>query len=212
MEDRRSCGHRRCPRILRLLSHRLCVGLHHYAVAAHLPSVGSHPALLGCWRHRRCLYLGLRRRPDRPPQGIHRDGHQFLGGNRRVGAHPRAGLDLSYRAALPGGFRRWGPLLRRSASGAGVHADIEARLHRRSGHLLQTARHHAGAVLGAYLAPLVGWRGLFAVGLLPALLTLLIRAWVPESPRWLARMGRAEEAREALGWALKIDPKTIPLS
>src|SRR5215831_14072580 len=69
-----------------------------------------------------------------------------------------------------------------------------------------------GAVLGAYLAPLVGWRGLFAVGLLPALLTLLIRAWVPESPRWLARMGRAEEAREALGWALKIDPKTIPLS
>ena len=69
-----------------------------------------------------------------------------------------------------------------------------------------------GAVLGAYLAPLVGWRGLFAVGLLPALLTLLIRAWVPESPRWLARMGRAEEAREALGWALKIDPQTIPLS
>jgi putative MFS transporter len=69
-----------------------------------------------------------------------------------------------------------------------------------------------GAALGAYLAPLVGWRGLFAVGLLPALLTLLIRAWVPESPRWLARMGRAEEAREALGWALKIDPKTIPLS
>src|SRR5215831_395383 len=68
-----------------------------------------------------------------------------------------------------------------------------------------------GAVLRAYLAPLVGWRGLFAVGLLPALLTLLIRAWVPESPRWLARMGRAEEAREALGWALKIDPKTIPL-
>lgn len=36
-----------------------------------------------------------------------------------------------------------------------------------------------GAVLGAYLAPVVGWRGMFAVGLLPALLTLLVRAWVP---------------------------------
>jgi putative MFS transporter len=69
-----------------------------------------------------------------------------------------------------------------------------------------------GAVLGAYLAPLVGWRGLFAVGLLPALLTLLIRAWVPESPRWLARMGRAEEARQALAWALKVDPSTIPVT
>jgi putative MFS transporter len=69
-----------------------------------------------------------------------------------------------------------------------------------------------GAILGAYLAPLVGWRGLFVVGLLPALLTLLIRAWVPESPRWLARMGRHDEARQALAWALEIDPKSIPLS
>jgi MFS transporter, putative metabolite:H+ symporter len=69
-----------------------------------------------------------------------------------------------------------------------------------------------GAVLGAYLAPLVGWRGLFAVGLLPALLTLPVRAWVPESPRWLMRMGRFEEARKALAWALKVDPATIPLA
>src|SRR3981189_3229327 len=37
-----------------------------------------------------------------------------------------------------------------------------------------------GSVLGAFLAPLVGWRGLFACGLVPALLCLLIRAWVPE--------------------------------
>jgi putative MFS transporter len=33
-----------------------------------------------------------------------------------------------------------------------------------------------GAVLGAYLAPVVGWRGLFVVGLMPALIMLLIRA------------------------------------
>jgi putative MFS transporter len=68
-----------------------------------------------------------------------------------------------------------------------------------------------GAVLGAYLAPVVGWRGLFAVGLVPALLTLLIRAWVPESPRWLMRFGRHEEARRALAWALEVDPATLPL-
>jgi putative MFS transporter len=69
-----------------------------------------------------------------------------------------------------------------------------------------------GSVLGAFLSPLVGWRGLFAVGMLPALLTLLVRIWVPESPRWLARMGRAEEARRSLAWALEVDPQSIPLS
>ena len=68
-----------------------------------------------------------------------------------------------------------------------------------------------GAALGAFLAPLVGWRGLFAVGLLPALMTLLIRAWVPESPHWLMRMGRVEDARRSLAWALEIDPHQIEL-
>jgi len=68
-----------------------------------------------------------------------------------------------------------------------------------------------GALLGGYLAPVVGWRGLFVVGLLPAALTLLIRAWVPESPRWLMRMGRFEEARKSLAWAMEMDPKDIKL-
>jgi putative MFS transporter len=66
-----------------------------------------------------------------------------------------------------------------------------------------------GAVLGAFLAPVVGWRGLFALGLLPALMCLLIRAWVPESPRWLIRRGRFDEARQSLAWALELDPEQI---
>ena len=68
-----------------------------------------------------------------------------------------------------------------------------------------------GALLGAYATPFIGWRGLFAVGLLPAVLTLYIRAWVPESPHWLMRMGRVEEARRSLAWALQVDPASIPL-
>ena len=68
-----------------------------------------------------------------------------------------------------------------------------------------------GALLGAFLEPVLGWRGLFLVGLLPAGLTLLIRAWVPESPRWLIGRGRIEEARRALAWALRMDPKDIEL-
>jgi putative MFS transporter len=68
-----------------------------------------------------------------------------------------------------------------------------------------------GAVLGAFATPYIGWRGLFAVGLLPALLTLYIRAWVPESPHWLIRRGRAAEARRSLAWALQVDPSEIDL-
>ncbi len=68
-----------------------------------------------------------------------------------------------------------------------------------------------GAASGAYLEPLIGWRGLFVLGLLPALLTLLIRAWVPESPRWLIRKGRREDARRSIAWALQIDPSEIEL-
>ena len=63
-----------------------------------------------------------------------------------------------------------------------------------------------GAFLGAFATPYIGWRGMFAVGLLPALLTLYVRAWVPESPHWLMRMGRPEEARRSIAWALQVDP------
>jgi SHS family lactate transporter-like MFS transporter len=39
-----------------------------------------------------------------------------------------------------------------------------------------------------YLAlPLIGWRGMFMVGVVPALLVLYIRRRVPESPDWLAQ-------------------------
>jgi MFS transporter, putative metabolite:H+ symporter len=67
------------------------------------------------------------------------------------------------------------------------------------------------AILSAWLGPVIGWRGLFAVGLLPALMALVIQAWVPESPRWLITRGRVEDARRALAWALRVDPATLPL-
>jgi putative MFS transporter len=67
-----------------------------------------------------------------------------------------------------------------------------------------------GGVLGTFMGP-NEWRTLFAIGLLPALIVLLIRLWVPESPRWLVRQGRYEEARKSLAWALEVDPSTLPM-
>ncbi len=47
------------------------------------------------------------------------------------------------------------------------------------------------SAIAAFLTPAIGWRGLFVVGLLPALFTLVIRAWMQESPHWLLRPGQA---------------------
>jgi putative MFS transporter len=67
-----------------------------------------------------------------------------------------------------------------------------------------------GAVLGAFMGS-DQWRLLFAIGVLPSLLVLLVRIWVPESPRWLCRQGRYEDARKSLAWALQVEPSTLPL-
>src|SRR6266566_1202884 len=56
----------------------------------------------------------------------------------------------------------------------------------------------------------VGNAGIFTIDL-PLVLVFMIRYWVPESPRWLMLMGRHEEARQSLAWALMIDPKEIVL-
>jgi len=67
-----------------------------------------------------------------------------------------------------------------------------------------------GAVLGAFMGT-DQWRLLFAIGVLPSLLVLLVRLWVPESPRWLCRQGRYDEARKSLAWALQVEPSTLPM-
>ncbi len=67
------------------------------------------------------------------------------------------------------------------------------------------------ASFAAFFSAEVGWRGLFAIGLLPAFFTLAVRAWVPESPHWLMSQGRREEARRSIAWALQVKPETLNL-
>ena len=65
-----------------------------------------------------------------------------------------------------------------------------------------------GAALGAagsiwlldprLFGPDTGWRLCFLIGGLLAFVVLLMRAWLPESPRWLMTHGRADEARRVV--------------
>ena len=65
-------------------------------------------------------------------------------------------------------------------------------------------------ILGAYIVALVvlrtapgsaatvGWRLILGLGAVPALIGLVLRTTMPESPRWLMRQGRFDKAQEAL--------------
>jgi putative MFS transporter len=62
--------------------------------------------------------------------------------------------------------------------------------------------------LGGFVAPLcvavmptqLGWRGLLFLGGIPAILVLIARRVIPETPQYLASKGRMREARAAVAW------------
>ena len=54
----------------------------------------------------------------------------------------------------------------------------------------------AGVVILESLPHLYAWRVMLGFGAIPALIIVFLRRGVPESPRWLARNGREQEARE----------------
>ncbi|WP_338822849.1 MFS transporter [Bradyrhizobium septentrionale] len=94
-----------------------------------------------------------------------------------------------------------------------VQEFVPVRLRGRIGGLV-TAAVPAGLLLAslaaATLTDKIGWRGLFVVGMAPAFLVLLARAWVPESPRWLLSRGRTDLARRSIAWALNVAPESLP--
>ncbi len=58
--------------------------------------------------------------------------------------------------------------------------------------------------VAALLLAAIGWRGIAAVGTLPAVIGLLIAAFVPESVRWLVTKGRVAEARSTAAKVLGV--------
>ena len=68
-----------------------------------------------------------------------------------------------------------------------------------------------GSIMIAYLAPFIGWRGLMVICFALGFVTLIIRSWIPESPRWLIFNDRPDDARRSVAWALQVPADTLPL-
>jgi MFS transporter, putative metabolite:H+ symporter len=68
----------------------------------------------------------------------------------------------------------------------------------------------AGTTFAALMG-LLGWRGVAALGVLPAVVGTLVWIFVPESFRWLISAGRPADARRSVAAALGVTPDALPM-
>ena len=61
------------------------------------------------------------------------------------------------------------------------------------------------SLTGYIVLPIYGWRGLFAIGVVPALVSLAGRLLMPETPRWLYSHGKIKECTKSLSWIMNIN-------
>ena len=180
-------------------------------LAPDLWPVGGHSVRLGHQRAVRFAVLGLDGGQDRPPQGHDPHRAELFARHRRDGANARRRLDLPRDMSFHRRLGRDRALLGRYHAGAGIRAASKR------GWLtgLTTTMLPVGVLLGALLGGFCNtlYRLARPVRRRPAAgRTHLVYSRVGTgSPHWLMRMGRVEEARHSIAWALQIDPASIPL-
>ncbi|WP_280460035.1 MFS transporter [Nocardia carnea] len=67
-----------------------------------------------------------------------------------------------------------------------------------------------GSVLVWLLSDAIGWRGILAIAAILGGFLFFLRVSIPESPRYLVRMGKPEDARRSIAWALEVDLDSVP--
>lgn len=67
------------------------------------------------------------------------------------------------------------------------------------------------ATTAASLLASLGWRGIAAFGVLPAVVGVLVWILVPESYLWLLSANKPAEARRSVAYALNVAPDSLPL-
>ncbi len=65
------------------------------------------------------------------------------------------------------------------------------------------------AGIAALVMPAFGWRGLLLIGVVPAVLILVFRRVVPETPRFLIAKGRLAEAERSIAWIARETPPPV---
>jgi MFS family permease len=129
------------------------------------------------------------------------------------------GLYLAATAATALAWDFWSFAIFRVLTGAGIGGEyaainsaiqelIPARFRGRTD-LAINGSFWLGAAMGALgavvllqpglLPPDWGWRAAFGIGAVLGLFILLLRRWIPESPRWLMLHGRLEECESVIG-------------
>jgi MFS family permease len=66
------------------------------------------------------------------------------------------------------------------------------------------------SVLALFMMPQLGWRWLLGVAAFPVAVSFLLVLWLPESPRWLVRRKRFDEARSILLDVARQNRVTLP--